>query len=160
MKTLPEDLELQFLRTFKEYIYYFNLLERNIVYCLSYPNHRNDYSLTVDKFNKLSFDEKVRKLKRFIKRNELEDIFSKWFESVEYLRKKRNTLVHGQWDFRWWLEKPILFDIPAPIKEKGELTIEDFKKEFEVLKKAAEDFSKLRSEYEFELSGERDNLEI
>jgi hypothetical protein len=148
MKTSPEELELQFLRTFKDYIYYFNMLERNVVYCLSYAIHGGDYNSKVDKFSRLSFDEKVRRLKVLIKKNEIENIFSKWFESIEYLRKKRNTLVHGQWDFRWWIEKPILFDIPAPMKEKGELTIDEFKKEFEVLKKVNQDFCDLREKYE------------
>jgi hypothetical protein len=148
MKTSPEELELQFLRTFKDYIYYFNMLERNIVYCLSYAIRGGDYNSKVDKFSRLSFDEKVRRLKKLIKKNEIENIFSKWFESIEYLRKKRNTLVHGQWDFRWWIEKPILFDMPAPIKEKGELTIDEFKKEFEVLKKVNQDFCDLREKYE------------
>lgn len=148
MKNSPQELELQFLRTFKDYIYYFNMLERNIVYCLSHAIRGGDYNSKVDKFSRLSFDEKMRKLKKLIKRNEIEDVFCKWFESIEYLRKKRNILVHGQWEFIWWIEKPILFDVPSPMKEKGELTIEEFKKEFEVIKKATEDFNLLRSQYE------------
>lgn len=148
MDTSPENLELQFLRTFKDYIYYFNMLERNIVYCLSHATKGDDYSSKVDKISSFSFDKKRRRLKNLIKRNEIENVFAKWFESVEYCQSMRNKIVHGHWEFNSFLKAPIQFDISAPTKKKGAYTMGEFIKEFEKLKKVTEDFSQIRSKYE------------
>lgn len=144
MQSAPEESEIQFLRTYKDYIYLFNMLERNIVYCLWHANRGSD----VDRFSKYSFDEKARRLERLVKANGLEEPFGGWLASVERCRKTRNRIVHGSWEFRQWLDKPIRFHIPAPVEEQGELSMGEFVEELEALKKTANEFSRLRRQYE------------
>jgi hypothetical protein len=60
----------------------------------------------------------------------------------------RNKIVHGEWEFRFWLEPPIHFDIRVPVKESGEYTLREFTNELEILNKVLENFGKLRNTYE------------
>ncbi len=152
MESSSEDLELQFLRAYKNYIYIFNLIESNIVLCLSHAKREGDFSSTVDKFNKYSFNEKVRRLKNLTKSSGLYKYFCEWFELMERCRSMRNKIVHGHWEFKWWLDASIHFDIPAPVNEQGKYTLEEFTNELEVLNKVMENFSQLRKNYEIKES--------
>ncbi len=148
MKTATDDSELQFLRIYKDYIYCFNLLEGNIVLCLSHARKEGEFSATVDKYRKYSFNENVKRLKQLMKRNGLYENLYEWFQLLEKCRLMRNKIVHGEWLFRYWLEAPILFDIHFPEKEKGCYTLNKFATELELLNKVIEDFNKFRIQYE------------
>jgi hypothetical protein len=153
MMTSNEEIELFLSKFVRDYIFHFNMLERNIAYSLRHVNKQGSESTSIESLLALSFCKKISKLKNIISKQSLDREFSEWLEAIDHCRTMRNRLVHGHWEAVWHLDKPIRFDA-CQIKSgdqsrvEGNYTIESLSEEFIELKKVAEDFSKLRSKYE------------
>ncbi len=139
--------EIIFLRTYKDFIFYFNMLERNIGYCLScclksYGNKNSDKWLVT------SFDSKVKRILKLAKRMGVDEKFCTWNSDIEECRHLRNIIVHGNWEWHEFSDKPIRFHAPEIENGKGEFTNDEFKSKLNFLKIASETFAKIRTQLE------------
>ena len=103
--------EIIFLRTYKDFIYYFNMLERNIGYCLRYCL-KQSCNENPDKWLSVSFNSKVKKILSLAKEVGVEDKFSEWSSDINTCRHLRNIISHGNWEWIAFLEKPIQYHAP------------------------------------------------
>ncbi len=154
MMTSNEEIELFLSKFVRDYIFHFNMLERNIAYSLRHVNKQDSGSTSIESFLALSFCKKISKLKNIISKQSLDHEFCEWLEAIDHCRTMRNLLVHGHWEVMWHLNKPIRFDACQIKSSKqsrvvGNYTIESLSEKLFELKKAVEDFSKLRSKYEY-----------
>lgn len=120
------DGEVGFLRRYKEAIYYFNMLDRNMAYCIRAARQRAGTESAVRKIHAQSFDTKLGKINSIIKAKDRVADYHDFSELAEQCRLLRNRLVHGHWEFKDWLKKPIHFHVPSPLEESGALTHEEF----------------------------------
>lgn len=148
MKDAPDAMELRYLRAYQGFIYQFNMLDRNIAYCLASARKRPDESATIERFLSFSFDQKVKKLKALVGRSGIELPFQEFFSIVEHCRIMRNKIVHGNWEFGDFLDGPIRFHIPAPVAERGSYTLDSFERELEQFKAAIRVFFELREKHD------------
>ena len=148
-----EKIELFLAQFVRNYIRYFNMLERNIAYSIRYVYKQDSAPTSIESLLALPFCKKISKLKNIISKQSLDCEFCEWLEAIDRCRTMRNLLVHGHWEVLWHLDKPIRFDAcqiksSHQSKVEGDYTIESLSEELIELKKVAEDFSKLRHKYE------------
>ena len=153
MMTSNEEIELFLSKFVRDYIFHFNMLERNIAYSLRHVNKQDSGSTSIESLLAMSFCKKISKLKNIISEQSLDREFCEWLETIDRCRTVRNRLVHGHWEVLWHLDKPIRFDAcqnksSNQSKDEGDYTIESLSEELIELKKVAEDFSRLRHKYE------------
>jgi hypothetical protein len=150
----PEELEEIFSKTIRDYIFHFNMLERNMGYSLDHVAHRFDEYKKNKQLSELPFCEKIKTIKKIVSGKSLNKQFEHWFQSIDHCRKLRNFIVHGHWETKWFLEKQIHFDstnmnVADKSQAKGNFTVEEFTQELKYLKVIANEFSGLRTKYEF-----------
>jgi hypothetical protein len=141
--------EIIFLRTYKDFIYYFNMLERNIRYCLRYCL-KQSCNENPDKWLSVSFNSKVKKILSLAKEVGVEDKFSEWSSDINTCRHLRNIISHGNWEWKAFLEKPIQYHAPEIENGQGEFTTAEFKSKLTFLIKVSETFSEIRTPLEIE----------
>ncbi|MCH6258400.1 hypothetical protein MLD52_17705 [Puniceicoccaceae bacterium K14] len=139
--------EIEFLRTYKDFIYHFNMLDRNIGYSLRYCSSKKG-DPNPQKWHSKTFDSKVKKVIYLAKEYDVYDIFSDWHAQVQDCRYLRNTLSHGSWEWKWPLPKPIHFHAPEIKDGKGQFTTKEFREKFIYLKCVAETFGTIRTQLE------------
>ncbi len=136
--------EIIFLRTYKDFIYYFNMLEHNVGYCL-----RNCMKLRgnihPDRWLSVSFDSKVKRICKLAKEYGIDDKFSAWSSDIEECRHLRNIIAHGSWEWKEFLDKPIQFHAPEIESGRGQFTNDEFRSKLTFLKKVSETFRKIRT---------------
>jgi len=137
---MNDEGEIEFLRTYKDFIYYFNMLERNIGYCLRNCSTKEG-SQNPKRWLSASFDSKIKKVMSLAKKYGIHKSFSEWHAQVEECRNFRNIISHGEWDWKWWLSKPIHFHAPEIENGKGAFTTEEFQEKLVSLKKISKVFS-------------------
>lgn len=140
---MKKDNEIDFLRTYKNFIYYFNMLERNIGYCLRYclkPHNMNS-----DKWIYVSFDSKIKRILSLAKKVGVDDKFSQWKLDINECRHLRNIVTHGRWEWREFSNKPIQFNAPEINNGKGEFTNTEFESKLTFLKAVSHTFSEIRA---------------
>ena len=136
--------EIDFLRAYKDFIFYFNMLERNIGYCLSICLKRKGNGCS-EKWLTASFDMKVKRLMILAKELELHEKFETWHLRVRRIRHLRNIVSHGQWEWKDWLSEPIYFHAPEIENGKGKFTIQEFRGKLSELLEISEVFSDIRT---------------
>ena len=146
-KIMDTENEIIFLRTYKDFIYYFNMLERNIGYCLRYCM-KSRGNVNSGKWLSASFDSKVKRILRLAKESGVDDKFSAWSSDIEECRHLRNIVTHGNWEWREFLDKPILFHAPEIEEGKGQFTNDEFKSKLTFLIKVSDTFRKIRTPLE------------
>lgn len=139
--------EITFLRTYKDYICQFNMLERNIGYCLRYSLKRKG-NATQEKWLSASFDSKVKRIIALAEELKLQGVFHPWHQEVKTIRVFRNIISHGDCDWQDWLPKPIRFHAPEIKNGECELTIEEFKQKLHQLQNVSNVFSEIRKSLE------------
>lgn len=154
MMTSNEEIELFLSKFVREYIFHFNMLERNIAYSIRQVRKQNSGSVSIENLLALPFSKKISKLKIIISEQSLNTDFGELLKAIDHCRTMRNRLVHGHWAALCHLDKPIRFDAfqinsSQQSKVEGDYTIESLSEELIELKKVAEDFSRLRHKYEF-----------
>ena len=139
--------ELHFLRTYKEFIFVFNMFERNIGYCLRHcVQNRNP-----KKWLEVSFDAKVKKLMLLVASVNLTEKFSGLHEDLEKCRRLRNVLVHGEWRWKENQPKPIHYHCPEIENEEGYISNSEFDTRLVFLKSVFDNFDRLRDQLEQEI---------
>jgi hypothetical protein len=141
---MTKNSEITFLRTYKDLIYYFNMLDRNMGYCLQLCMRSGRNSRASGKWLKLTFDQKLKKILLLAKQASSESVFEVWSQKMEECRRMRNIIVHGHWEWKDFLERPIHYDASQPFNQEGSLTVEEFQDQLSLLHEASELFSKLR----------------
>lgn len=139
--------ENKFLRTYKDFIYYFNLLDRNLGYCLRYCMSRRA-DQRPEKWLSVNFDSKVKKIIALAKENGLQETFSEWHVLVQECRHLRNIVSHGRWEWRRRQPRPISYSCPEVEAGEGFFTTEEFQAQFLRLRHAFETFDKIRTPLE------------
>ena len=143
--------EIEFLRTYKDFIYHFNMLDRNVGYCLCYCLQREGNE-SPEKWLYQSFDSKRKRILSLANENELSEEFNEWDSQVEKIRHFRNIISHGAWDWNWWLPDPIHYHAPEIENGKGALSLTAFKQKFNELKNCAYEFSDIRTSLEISIA--------
>ncbi len=138
--------EIDFLRTYKDFIYYFNMLERNIGYCLR--SCLKSQSMKPEKWLKVSFDSKIKRILKLAKEVGVDDKFSVWSSDINECRHLRNIVTHGEWEWREHLDKQILYHAPEINNAQGEFTVAEFESKLTFLKAVFETFMKIRAPLE------------
>jgi hypothetical protein len=139
--------EIIFLRTYKDFIYYFNMLERNIGYCLRRCMGLRG-SRNADRWLSASFDSKVKRLLRLAKDCGVADAFSAWRTDLDECRHLRNIVAHGNWEWKGFLDRPIHYHAPEVEDGKGSFTNDEFKSRLTFLIEVSETFRKTRTQVE------------
>ena len=139
--------EFTFLRTYKDFIFYFNMLERNIGYCLRKCLALRG-NVNADRWLSASFDSKVKRLLGLAKETGVADTFSVWISDLEECRHLRNIVAHGSWDWAEFLDAPIQYHAPGIIDGKGCFTNEEFKSKLTFLIGVFETFRRIRTRLE------------
>ena len=149
-KNDPERAELLFLRSYRDAIMYFNMLDRNLAYCLRWAAESAGRSASLSVILALPFDRKLKKVVALIRRKKRKSEYAEFLSLAEECRKMRNKLVHGHWEFVPRLEQPIRFHVPAPFEEKGGVTQEEFSGLAASFGRANSLFRKLRASHPIE----------
>jgi len=142
---MTKNSEITFLRTYKDSIYYFNILDRNMGYCLRWCMRSGRNNRVSEKWLKLTFDQKFKKILLLAKKASSEAAFEVWSQKMEECRRMRNIIVHGHWEWKDFLERPIHYHAPEPFNQEGNFTVEEFQDQLSLLHEASELFSKLRT---------------
>ncbi len=136
--------EISFLRAYKDFIYYFNMLERNIGYCLRYCLSKNG-NRNPEKWLSASFDSKLKKVMALAKQHGVSEAFSDWHTEIQACRHLRNIISHGSWEWKGWLPEPIYFHAPEIENGEGQFTTEEFQHKLVYLKDVAKKFGTIRT---------------
>ena len=139
-----EDSEIVFLRTYKDFIYYFNMLESNMAYCLRYCFRVKQENNSVEKWHKASFDQKLKKISMIAKKNIPKEQYETLFQKLGECRQLRNVVVHGHWEWKDFLDEPIHYHAPEPFNKNGSLTVKAFQEHLSFLKETFQFFMDLR----------------
>ena len=134
--------ELEFLRIYKDFILYFNLLDTNLGLCLWHCG-RYMGSDNPDKWREKSFDKKVKKVMSLVVEHSLESVFATWHKSIQDCRGFRNIVVHGQWRWRESCEKQIRYECLLS-SDLGDLTIDEFRSKLVFVKDLLTTFNEIR----------------
>ena len=147
MERSMEFLKQCFAKGVRDYIFRFNMLERNIAYSLSFVKALCGEMVPIKELLALPFNKKISRLKQVVQQRSLDDAFSEWFDSVDHCRKMRNRIVHGHWEILPFLKEPIRFD--ASLMGKGSFSVEEFMDEMGRLEGVIHDFSSLQNKHSF-----------
>ena len=139
--------EIDFLRTYKDFIYFFNMLERNLGSSLRFCARTTGHK-TPEKWHTANFEKKIKKFMSLAKSNDLGAEFEDWHTKVQKCRHLRNIIAHGEWLWREWLEKPILYHAPDFPNGEGSFTTQEFMEKLNFLKEVLESFQELRTPLE------------
>lgn len=141
---MSTDDEITFLRTYKDFIYYFNMLDRNIGFCLrrcmTLRGTRN-----AERWLSVSFDSKVKQLLRLAKECGVADAFASWSSDLEKCRHLRNIVAHGNWEWHEFIDKPIQYHAPEIDDGEGSFTNDEFTARLIFLIGVSETFQKART---------------
>ena len=149
-----EELDQIFSKAVRDYIFHFNMLERNMGYSLNYISRLFDEYKNHKILSELPFCDKIKTIKKIVSDKSLTDQFESWFVAVDHCRKLRNFIVHGRCEVRWHIDKPIRFDstnmnVTDKSEAMGSFTVDEFLQELQFLKNVAENFNNLRKTYEY-----------
>ena len=136
--------EIRFLRTYKDFIYFFNILEGNLGYCLRYCLSKKG-NQNPEKWLSASFDSKIKRVMALAKQHGVSETFSVWHTEVQACRHVRNIVSHGYWEWKWWLPEPIYFHAPEIENGEGQFTMEEFQLKLVYLKNVSEKFHTIRT---------------
>lgn len=139
--------EIEFLRTYKDFIYHFNMLERNIGYSLRHCSSKKG-NQNPEKWHSATFDSKVKKIISLATEHGIYDVFSDWHAQVQECRHLRNIISHGSWEWHWSHQEPIHFHAPEIEDGEGRFTTKEFQERFIYLKQVAETFGTIRTPLE------------
>lgn len=139
-----ESSEVLFLRRYKDAIMHFNMLERNIALCLRWASKRPREEGLLARMLEMPFNEKLRKLRSLIQKAAKGAEYATFLTMAEQCRQDRNKLVHGYWEYRWFLDEPIRYHVPSPFDEDGAMTQETFSTWVGTFEEAGALFNKLR----------------
>lgn len=142
---MAEESEIVFLRTYKNFIYTFNLLERNMAYFLHHCLKGKCKAGGGNIWLKVTFDQKSKKIQKIAKGIVSETIYDNFSGKIEKCRHMRNAIVHGNWEWKSFLSSPIHYHAPEPFNEKGSLNVEEFKDQLRYLEGTVELFRDLRA---------------
>src|SRR6266540_1347197 len=123
---LSKSPELVFLRGYRDAITHFNMLDRNLAYCLRWASIYDGREVDLMSVLSCSFDKKLKKIVRLIESRDRQAEYGDFLVLAEQCRTLRNKLVHGDWKFVPHLPKPIRFHVPAPFEEEGYMTEREF----------------------------------
>jgi hypothetical protein len=123
---MTEHKEIVFLRTYKDFIYKFNMLDRNMAYFLRDCMRSVQGNSSTDKWHKVTFDQKLKKLLSIANKSIPERQYKILSQKLEECRLLRNVVVHGHWEWREFLDEPILYHTPEPFNQEGSLTVKAF----------------------------------
>lgn len=141
---LDDNNEITFLRLYKYGITQFNMLERNMAYCQWHADPSSLHQDRLKQIHEYSFSEKLQKVRALLSAKAKLAPYELFLNQAEQCRLFRNKLVHGHWEFRWFLEEPIRFHVPAPFEEGGSMTLENFAEKIRCIEETGALFSKLR----------------
>ena len=139
---MNDEGEIEFLRTYKDFIYYFNMLERNVG-CFLRNCSRIEGIKNPDKLLSVSFNSKVKRVISLADKYGLHASFYDWYVQVEGCRRMRNIISHGQWEWHWWKTEPIYFHAPDIEHGEGTFTPEEFREKLVYLKNVSKIFHKI-----------------
>ena len=151
---MTEDPEIVFLRAYKDFIYSFNMLDRNMAYCLCICSKNGKENKSIWKWHKVTFDQKLKKLLSIAKKNVSDKQYNILSQKLEECRRLRNIVVHGHWEWREHLDEPIHYYAPEPFEQKGSLTVKTFQDKLSFLEEACRFFRDLRPSIEASLCKE------
>ena len=129
---------------------YFNMLDRNLAYCLRWASASDGRNADLSVILALSFDRKLKKVVALIRKKKRKAEYAEFLSLAEECRKTRNRLVHGHWEFVSRLERPIRFHLPAPVEEDGGVTQSEFSALAATFGRANSLFRKLRASHPIE----------
>jgi len=144
-RIMAEASEIVFLRTYKDFIYSFNLLDRNMAYFLHYCLKGKAKYIIGNNWLKVTFDRKSKKILKIAEGIVSETIYDDFANKIEKCRHMRNAIVHGTWEWKGFLSLPIHYHVPEPFNEKGSLSAEEFQEQLHYLEGTMELFMDLRS---------------
>ena len=139
--------ELTFLRMYKEFIYHFNMLDRNMGYWLIFCMRSRDKTNT-DRCLLVPFQSKVKGVLNLAEEAGIDDQFSPLRSDLEECRHVRSIITHDNWEWSAARDKPIRFHAPDIAHGKGEFTNDEFKSKLMFLIRVPETFKKLRAPLE------------
>ncbi len=102
-----ETQETMFLRSYKDAIMLFNMLERNMASCLRAASARTGVDGDIARILEFPYDKKLRKIKVLISKSGFDAQYESFLALAEKCRLFRNRLVHGHWEFVEFLEAPV-----------------------------------------------------
>jgi hypothetical protein len=144
---------------FFKYVNMFNLLERNIVLCISGLDTGSDRYTVQARLSGLTTQAKLEVLKELIAHkcmnadSGLGQDFDQWFTFATKSKAARNRYVHGYWDIAPELEKAIRFTPNQWIADKDSsseterMTMPEFLGMMEEMNRVFDQFGKLRSKH-------------
>jgi hypothetical protein len=141
---MTKDSEITFLRAYKDSIYFFNMLDRNMGYCLRWCMRSGRNNHASKKWLEVTFNQKFKKIQFLAKEASSEALFEEWSQKMEECRRMRNIIVHGHWEWKDFLERPIHYHAPEPFNQEGSFTVEEFQDQLSLLHETSKMFSKLR----------------
>ena len=71
-------------------------------------------------------------------------MYDDFSSKIEECRRMRNVIVHGNWEWRGFLDSLILYHAPEPFNQQGSLKVREFQEQLCFLEKTMELFSNLR----------------
>jgi hypothetical protein len=143
-RMMTKDSEIMFLRAYKDFIYYFNMLDRNMGYCLRWCMCSGQNNRTSQNWLEVTFSRKFKKILFLAKEASSETLFDSWTRKMEACRRMRNIIVHGHWEWKNFLDRPIHYHAPEPFNQEGSFTVEEFQDQLSLLLETSELFSRLR----------------
>ena len=141
---------------FFKYVNLFNLLERNIVLCISGLHNGPDREAVMARLAGLTMHGKMEALRTLITDGQVtsdrrrRDDFDRWFQFAVKSKASRNRYVHGCWDVIPHLEKPIRFEANQWYNGKSgaltteEMTLDEFLRLMNEMAEVFDQFSVLR----------------
>jgi hypothetical protein len=120
------------------------MLDRNMAYCLRYINRQSPENSNFEKWLKMTFDQKFKKLFSIAKDKIHQKKLNEFSKRMEACRNWRNVVVHAEWDWKEWLSPPIHYHAPEPFNQKGSLSVKEFQDKLFYLNETAEFFRALR----------------
>ena len=129
-KTLDkyEMIEVGFSSTLTRFMTFFNLLETNVGFCISFLVNHADPKASYPFLNRLTAQGKLDVLRELIAykglttEKQFSEDFNEWFKLASQTRVVRNRYVHGYWEVLTTAEKPIRFHLvklyPLELHEK------------------------------------------
>jgi hypothetical protein len=147
-KILAENTEITFLKTYKDFIFNFNMLDANIAYCLRTCN-RQSQDNSFEKWFKMTFDKKLKKLLNIAKGKIPQKEFNEFSNRMEKCRKWRNLVVHASWEWKGSFDSPIYYCAREPFNQEGDLSVQEFQDKLFFLDKTAKLFSELRPQLQY-----------
>jgi hypothetical protein len=92
----------------------------------------------------VTFDQKLKKLLSIANKSIPERQYKILSQKLEECRLLRNVVVHGHWEWREFLDEPILYHTPEPFNQEGSLTVKAFQDKLSFLEEASRLFQDLR----------------